>query len=143
MTVERKPAVVKIKGVEYDLKFTIGFWKKMKEVADVTAGNLEKRVEEDFSTVASNMIHYGILYGNNSGKEVPSVEAIEQELSRDVLDVIEQAIINGMTKAEFRLVELARKNQEVKWDEAEQKVDELLKKKESQLTSTDSKSNAV
>lgn len=100
-------AIVKIGEKEYELKFTIGFWKKIKEVSDVTADNLEEKLREDFGNVATQIVHWGAFYAN-PGDE-PSIEDIENSLDRSVMDAIEQAVINGMTKAELELLELAKK----------------------------------
>ena len=100
-------ALVTINGKEYELRFTIGFWKKIKEAAGVTSINLEKMLQEDFGVIAPQVVMWGIHY--SSPLDVPSIQDIESQLDRSVLDAIEQAVINGMTKPEKELLELARK----------------------------------
>ena len=119
---EKTKAIVKIKGKEYELKFTIGFWKKIKEVADVTQDNLEKRLQEDFGEVAIQIVAWGTYYANPDF--VPKVEDIEMELDTSVMDVIEQAVINGMTKAQLEMLELAKKQRAAGIKEMEKKIDE-------------------
>lgn len=108
-----------INGKEYRIRFTIGFWKKIKEAADVTQENLEQKLKEDFGKISSLVIYWGIHYGFNPlPKESPvTMEQIEGELDRSVIDIIEQAVIEGMTKEEKRILEIVKKK----------KDDELLK----------------
>lgn len=97
-------AIVTINGKEYELKFTIGFWKRIKASCEVTEINIEQKLKEDFGTIAPQIILESIV-----GPEKPSLEEIEESLDRSVLDAIEQAIINGMTKAEREMYEIAIK----------------------------------
>lgn len=99
---EKKPAVLNINGKEYELKFTIGFWKKIKADDGITESNLDARIKDDFPTVAPKIVIEGI---RASGAVPPTVEEVEEALDRTVLDVIEQAYMNGMTKAEIELFE--------------------------------------
>ena len=119
---EKTKAIVKIKDRQYELKFTIGFWKKIKEVADVTQDNLEKRLQEDFGEIAIQIVAWGTYYANP--ESVPKVEDIEMELDTSVMDVIEQAVINGMTKAQLEMLELAKKQRAAGIKEMEKKIDE-------------------
>lgn len=96
-------ALLNLGGKEYEIRFTIGFWKEMKKI-DVNSGNLESRLQEDFGNVAPKVILAGIV-----GAEKPSIEEIESSLDRSVMDVFEQAAINGMTKAEKEILEIAKK----------------------------------
>jgi len=95
-------ALLIINGKEYELKFTIGFWKRVKESCGVTDKNIEQRLAEDFGTVATHIILDSII-----GQDKPSVAEIESAVDRTVMDVFEQALINGMTKAERELYDLA------------------------------------
>ncbi len=109
--------MVKINGKEYNLKFTIGFWKKVKESCNVIQENMEARLNEDFGNVASQIIYLGIYYGlqdkpaNINEMEV-SLNDIENDLDRSALDDIEEALIAGMTEAEKKAVELVRKQRD-------------------------------
>lgn len=96
-------AVLTIAGKEYELRFTIGFWKRMKEL-DVSPRNMETRLQEDFGTIAPKIILASVV-----GEEKPTLSEIEDGLDHSVMDVFEQAIINGMTKAEKEMLELAKK----------------------------------
>ena len=94
-------ALVKIGGKEYELRFTIGFWKRAKEF-NVDNRNIEARLQEDFGTVATQINEASIV-----GSMRPTLEEIEEDLDRSVIDVFEKAIINSMTKAERELLDLA------------------------------------
>ena len=114
-------AIVKIGEKSYELKFTIGFWKKLKEVCDLTVDNLETKLNEDFANVAAQIVHWGSHYSNKDN--VASIDDIEENLDRSVLDVIEQALINGMTKAELEMLELAKKKREAGIKEISDSID--------------------
>lgn len=110
--IENKRAFVKINGAEYDLKFTVGFWKQMKASCGVTQENLESKLREDFALVATKTVLFGIKYSLPAESPMPiTEEQIERELDRSVMDVIEQAYINGMTKQEREITELLKNNQ--------------------------------
>lgn len=106
---EKKPATLKVGGKEYELKFTIGFWKKIKAEHGITEADFDAKLKEDFPTVAPIIVIEGI---RASGSVVPSVDEIESELDKSVLDVIEQAYINGMTRAEQELVKSVQAKRE-------------------------------
>lgn len=128
-------AKVTIKGREYKVRFTIGFWKKIKQECEVTQENLEAKLKEDFGNISSLIIYWGIQYGINPFPATPPVtkDEIECELDRSVMDVIEEAVIDSMTKEEKRIVELVKNEKEIKIAEAEESF-----KKKLQSQSTDS-----
>lgn len=103
-------AIVSINNKDYELKFTIGFWKKIKEICDVTSGNMQEKLESDFGNIGSQIIYQGCYFSNK--ENYPSIEEIEDNLDRSCIDAIETALINGMTKAERELVEIAKKRRE-------------------------------
>lgn len=96
--------VIVIKGVEYRVKFTTGFWRRVKERYEVTEKNIETKIQEDFGTLAPKILLESIV-----GNEKPDILDIENETDRTLLDVFEAAIIEGMTVAERELVEIAKK----------------------------------
>lgn len=99
---EKKPALVFINGKQYELKFTIGFWKKLKSEHGIMESNFDEKLKEDFPTNAPVVVQEGIMASGSS--DIPSIEDIDRYLDKSVMDVIEQAYINGMTKAELELV---------------------------------------
>lgn len=101
---EVQKAAITINGKEHELKLTIGFWRRIKASCGVVPYNIEQRLREDFGTVAPQVILEAIV-----GQNKPALEEIEDNLDRSVMDIIEQAIFNGMTGAERQLVEFAEK----------------------------------
>lgn len=126
---ENKQAVVKINGHDYKIRFTIGFWKEIKEVCGITKANLDSKLKDEFGTCAAHVVSLGIKWGNNEGIIIPTLKDIESELDSSVADVIEQAIINGMTKAEKEMLDIAVKQRNAKIKEISDEIDEGSKKK--------------
>lgn len=106
---EIKKAVISIGGKDYELKFTIGFWRKIKEECDIDNKNLSDKLANNFVEVASKIILASIV-----GQERPTVEAIESSLDMSVKDVFEQATFNGMTKVEREIIEAVEKERSKK-----------------------------
>lgn len=96
--------MVVIKGVEYRVKFTTGFWRRVKELYEVTEKNIETKLQEDFGTLAPKILLESIV-----GDKKPNILDIENETDRTLLDVFEAAILEGMTAAELELVEIAKR----------------------------------
>jgi len=111
-------AILNIGGKDYELRFTIGFWKRMKEFG-IDQKNLETKLQEDFGTVAPQVILASIV-----GENRPIAEEIDESLDRSVMDVFEQAVINGMTKAEREVLDLAKKQRAAAIAGIENKIDE-------------------
>lgn len=111
-------AIVSICGKDYELRFTIGFWKAIKEQCGITDGiSLESKLKEDFGNIAPIVIINSI-----QSKDKPTMEDIENSLDRSVMDVIEQAVINGMTKPERQLLEIAKKQRISAINDIEEKL---------------------
>lgn len=96
-------AVVDIAGKQYELKFTIGFWRRIKEACGVTYETLETCLREDFGNVASQIIINSVV-----GDEKPKLEDIEDCCDYSVIDVFEQAMINCSTKAQLEYLEVVK-----------------------------------
>ncbi|MCA9405050.1 MAG: hypothetical protein KC684_00800 [Candidatus Omnitrophica bacterium] len=132
---EQNNAILKIKGKEYRLKLTVGFWKQVKELCDVTQENLQSRIEEDFGNVMPKLLRVAIYWGltdkPDSFDELPVTERdIEEELDQSCVDVLEEAIVNGMTKAQKKVLELAKKKQDVEYANLEEEISTGSKKKD-------------
>lgn len=125
-------AKITVNGKEFNMRFTLGFWERVKSAVDVDQSNLEKRLNDDFGVVAANIVYFGIYYGlplDQRGKieeAVPSLEVIKNELDQSVVTVIEETFIEGMTKGQKELVEKVREIQKNRVDQA---IEESLKKK--------------
>lgn len=117
-------AKVKILEKQYNMKFNLGFWEKMKEIYDLDRANLETRLNEDFVKYTSGIILYGIYFGMSLSSRPtdikdlePSLEQIKEELDPSVLDIIEEGIIEIMTEAEKKIVQKAKELQLKQIDE--------------------------
>lgn len=117
-------AILTIGGKEYVLKFTIGFWKRIKESCDIDQRNMETKLQENFGIVAPQIILESIV-----GDHKPELKEIESELDRSVLDIFEQAVINGMTKAEKEMLEIAKKQRAKTIEGIEKKIEDGSEKK--------------
>ena len=128
-------AIVRISDKEYNLKFTVGFWRNVKEKCEITRNNLESKLNDNFGVNATEIVFYGVLYGlGTTESEMPITrKEIEEQLDYSLSDAIEQAIINGSTKAEKRLIDIARLKVENQMSELEE---EIPSKKKSQSKST-------
>lgn len=116
---EEAKALVTIKGKEYKIRFTIGFWKEMQENFEITQANIESKLQETFA-LAGDVVLCGIKYGMPADFVIDiTLEDILRELDHSISDVIEAAIINNMTKAEKRAVDIIKKAQEKKMKEIE------------------------
>lgn len=119
-------AIITIKGKEYRLRFTIGFWKEIKDKCGLVYEEIEKKLSEDFGNVASEMIFLGVKYGGDLKEENEiTYQDIENNLDRSAIDVIEQAIIDGMSASEKEILELAKQKRN---NDLKQLVDDGKKK---------------
>lgn len=94
---------INIAGKEYQIKLTIGFWRRVKEELGIDNRNIETKIVDDFGVVAPKVILAAIV-----GSDKPSVQDIEDSLDRSIMDKIEDALIEGMTKSERDLVEAVK-----------------------------------
>ena len=106
---EMKKAVINVAGKEYELKFTSGFWRRVKESCGIDNKNFSEKLAEDFAGLAPKIILLSIV-----GDEKPTVEQIEDSLEMSVKDVFEEAILNGMTQIEREIVEAVNKERSKK-----------------------------
>ena len=102
-------AKLNINGKEYDLKFTIGFWRRIKEACGITKQNFEEKLNENFGEYATQIVIHSIV-----GNEKPELKTIEESLEWSVVDAFESAMIEGMTKAELEMLEIAKAQRDKK-----------------------------
>lgn len=100
-------AKVTVNGKEYQVKFTIGFWRRVKEDLGIDNRNFDTKISEDFAGMAPKVLLAGIV-----GENKPTIKEIEDDLDRSIMDVFEDAMIEGMTKAEKKLVEAVKARQD-------------------------------
>ena len=98
---------INIAGKEYQVKFTIGFWRRVNEELGIDNRNFDTKISEDFAGMAPKVLLAGIV-----GENKPTIKEIEDGLDRSIMDVFEEAMIEGMTKAEKKLVEAVRARQD-------------------------------
>lgn len=117
-------AKIKVGEHEFNMRFTLGFWDRIKCECNVTQLNMEQRLNEDFGNVAANIVYWGIYYGYplvsrpRSTEEMPlDLEMLKSELDASVAEIIEETIIEGMTKIQKELVGKARELQKRKLEE--------------------------
>ena len=116
--IENKKAILVINQKEYEIKFTIGFWKEIQAECGVTRENLEKKLNESFATVATKMVMLGIKYALSQEQNPEITEKdIEYSLDASIVDVFEQAMINGMTLAEKKLLKAVQEKQDKQFKE--------------------------
>lgn len=119
-------ATVNINGKEYNLKFTVGFWKKIQDQYQVTQANIEQKLRDNFGEIAGAIVYWGIYYGLSERVAIGDMPVklceIEDQLERSVMDAIEQAIINGMTVAEKEMLNIAKRQREAKIKEITEEI---------------------
>ena len=105
------------------MRFSLGFWEKMKEF-DITQMNIQDKLNDDYTKNALLIVLYGIYYGTPLETRPASVDQMEinvvdikESLDPSVIDAIEETFIEGMSKAQKKLVEQAKKLQDSKIEE--------------------------
>lgn len=86
-------AKVTINSKDYVLKYTIESWKKLKENHGITPNNFQDKLNEDFASVVSSIIFYGISPADRSSIKI---EELDSQLGFDVVDVLFEAIMESM-----------------------------------------------
>lgn len=128
--IENQKALVTIKNKQYELKFTIGFWKEIFDCCGVSRDNLQEKLNDSFAPIAIKIVQLGVKYSLPQDTQLDfSEQDIEYSLDASVLDVIEQAVLNGMTKAEKEMVDLIRKQRQSKIETMVEEMTSADKKK--------------
>jgi hypothetical protein len=86
---------VTISGKEYELKYTIESWKRLKEKHEITPLNFQDKINDDFASCISSLIMYGLA---PSDREKVKVEDIDSSFGFEIMDVILPIIVDGMPK---------------------------------------------
>lgn len=87
---------VTISGKEYDLKYTIESWKRLKEKHDITPLNFQDKINDDFASCISSLIMFGLAPAD---REKVKVEDIDSSFGFEIMDTILPIIVNGMPKS--------------------------------------------
>ena len=84
---------LKIGEKEFELKYTLEAWKKLKSENDITPSNFQVKLEEDMAGTLSALIYYGLL---PKERETISVESLDEQLEFNSLDIVSKAIMAGL-----------------------------------------------
>lgn len=87
---------IKIKDQEFELKYTIESWKKLKSEKDITPMNIQEKLNADFADCMSTIIFYGL---NKDDRAKITIEDIDVEFGLEVIDTILPAIMENMPKS--------------------------------------------
>lgn len=80
---------------EYDLKYTLESWKKLKSEYNITPSNFQEKLEEDMAGSVSAMVFYGL---SPADRERVTSEEIDGCLEFSVVDIVSKAVIAGLPK---------------------------------------------
>ena len=78
-----------INGKEYELKYTIESWKKLKKECGLTPVNVQDKIQEDAASVISSLVFYG-LSPNDRATVTPDM--IDENLDFSVLNIVLAAV---------------------------------------------------
>lgn len=81
---------------EYELKYTIESWKKLKEKHDITPNNIQEKLNEDMASCISNLIMFGIL---PSERESVKQQDIDSSFGFEIMDILMPIIYQGMPES--------------------------------------------
>ncbi len=87
---------IKIDDKEYELRFTIESWKKLKEKIGITPGNIQEKLNEDFAGAISHIIYYGIVPDLRNNV---TLEKLDSSFGFEVMDIVMPAIVASMPKS--------------------------------------------
>lgn len=87
---------IKIKDQEFELKYTIESWKKLKSQGDITPMNIQEKLNADFASCMSSIILYGL---SPEDRSKTNIEEIDSVFGFDVIDIILPAIMENMPKS--------------------------------------------
>lgn len=110
-----KKAEITINGKNYELKYTMANLRDLKADCGVTMDNFAKKQAEDLPETLTKMIFYGISKDERQQNGLTS-ELIADIIELSAMDVIEQAISNGMSKKQKDAVTEAKKKSEKESD---------------------------
>ncbi len=97
---------IKIGEKDYQLKYTLESWKKLKEEYDITPINFEEQVNKDAAGSVSAMIYFGLLPADRKNLTRDEIDA---SLGFDAADKVNEACIESMPD---RIKKLYERNKE-------------------------------
>lgn len=105
---------IKIRNADYPFALSLGFWRQIKQEYGVIPENFQQRLNDEYGELLPKVVMLGIRWGiaklevaTPSGTNLvePSLEDIEAVCDASVGDIIEQALIETMTKDQKRMHE--------------------------------------
>lgn len=97
---------ITVNGKEYELKYTIESWKRLKEKHDINPGNFQEKINEDFANVISGIIFYGL---SPKVRSEVTVEEIDASFGFEIMDVVTAALIKSMPTGAASVTEDVKK----------------------------------
>ena len=94
---------IKLKGVEYNLRYTIESWKKLKE-KDIDLRNVQSKMEENFGEVISELVFYGLSIADRAKINKDELDA---ELDLSVMEIVEKTIFDSLPAKQRALAKKA------------------------------------
>lgn len=89
-------AQIKIGEKEYQLKYTLESWKKLKEKCDITPHNVQDKINEDAAGSLSNLVFYGL---NPTDRNSVTTDFIDVNLGFGAVDNVLEAVMEDMPVA--------------------------------------------
>lgn len=86
-------AKINISGKEYNLRYTIESWKKLKANHEITPINAQEKISEDAAECLSALILFGL--SPEDRKEV-NVDQIDAEIDFSCIDIVTKSIMESM-----------------------------------------------
>lgn len=94
-------AKVTINQKDFELKYTIESWKKLKSKG-ITPYNFQEKLNEDFASTVSDIVYFGLLPVDRS---TIKINELDEQLGFDVMSIVNEAMMESMPN---------QKDQEVK-----------------------------
>lgn len=127
---------IKVKDVEYNLKFSVGFWESVQNQIGVTMENMQEKLNENFGKNAAVIVFEGIYWAEKSMDSTFKrtdmklvLDDIKADLDASVVDVFEEALVDSMTKAQKKIHEKMLKAQEDALESLNTHVTEVMSEK--------------
>lgn len=88
--------MIKINNKEFELKYTIESWKRLKEKSEITPTNIQTKLQDDFAGNISSIIYFGL---SPKDRAEITLEQLDVSFGFEVLDLVMPAIMASMPKA--------------------------------------------
>ncbi len=89
--------MLKINDKEYQLRYTLESWKKLKKEHDVTPTNFSEKVNDDPARYLSALIFYGL---SPEDRKTLTQDQIDCVLDFTAIDIVKQSVLASVPKAD-------------------------------------------